>query len=54
MIAEHLYEIDDPRTIVFCPSIEHAEYMTDFLPGKVDTLHSKLSKDIQDERLVKF
>ncbi|MFI5270991.1 MAG: sigma-70 family RNA polymerase sigma factor [Candidatus Saccharimonadales bacterium] len=54
MIAEHLYEVEDPRTLVFCPTIEYAEHITDFLPGNVATLHSNLSPQEQEDRLAAF
>lgn len=54
MIAEHLYDREDSRTIVFCESIDHAEHMAEQLPGNVATYHSKLSKEVQISRLKAF
>lgn len=54
LVAEHLYERENPRTIVFCNSINQAEHMAELLPGDVGTLHSKLPKNLQEERLSDF
>lgn len=54
IIAEHLGRREDPRSIVFCPTIEYAEHMSSLLPGRVATLHSKLDPKLQEERLKQF
>lgn len=54
MIYQHICEVENPRSIVFCPTTAYADHMVDYLPGNVATLHSKLSKELQRERLAMF
>lgn len=49
-IARHTLEMEDPRTIVFAPSIFRAEELVKSIPGSV-TFHSKVP---QKERLVRL
>ncbi len=53
-ISEHLEQLDDPRTLIFCPSIPHTEYFASLLPGSTEVLHSKLSPDQKKDRLARF
>ncbi len=54
MIYQHICEVENPRSIVFCPTTAYADHMVDYLPGNVATLHSKISKELQRERLAMF
>ena len=53
-IIKHVGEIEDPRAVIFCPGIEHAEHFSDILPSNAKTLHSKLSPEQQQQRLDQF
>jgi superfamily II DNA or RNA helicase len=62
-VREHLEEVWDqttnPRAIVFCQTIEHAERMRDILsrrPGweQAETLHARLKTRERRDRLLKF
>ncbi len=53
-IFDHTSKMENPRMIVFCPTIEYAERMADFMPGKTVTYHSKLQPDEQKARLNDF
>lgn|GEM_PF-4786915 len=46
-------EIENPRTVIYCPTIEHAEVFSKLVPGATP-LHSKISEKDQDERLKQF
>lgn len=54
MIEKELAGHPDPRTVVFCPSIDSAEHFSSLLPGKVAALHSQLDPKEQDKRLKAF
>jgi RNA polymerase sigma factor (sigma-70 family) len=54
IIGKHLETIDDPRTLVFCPSIDHADYFSDLFPGESAALHSGIDDDEQDQILKAF
>lgn len=53
IIEERLEGIENPRTIIFCPSIEYTERLTEFLPGAAP-LHSALPQDLQRRRMEAF
>jgi RNA polymerase sigma factor (sigma-70 family) len=53
-IYDHIEDLEDPRMIVFCPSIAYAERMADFVPGIAAPYHSKLPKSEQEKRMRQF
>ncbi|MDP4000536.1 MAG: sigma-70 family RNA polymerase sigma factor [bacterium] len=53
IIEEKLQEIEQPHAIVFCPSIEYTERLTEFLPGAAP-YHSALPQSLQRRRLEAF
>lgn len=52
-IRQYTAGIADPRTMVFCPSIEDCDQFTSFLPDS-SPIHSKLTRGEQDRRLDRF
>ncbi len=45
--------VKDPRAIIFCSSIKHAEQFQPLIPNSV-TIHSKINPKIQEERIKLF
>ncbi|HSX53252.1 MAG TPA: DEAD/DEAH box helicase family protein [Patescibacteria group bacterium] len=52
-IIEHSQELDNPKRIIFCRSIEHTEEMAQYFEHAAP-LHSKLPKWEQDEYIKRF
>lgn len=53
-VARHLEQIDDPRTIFFCASIDHAEHFSKLFAGNSTALHSNLGPHERKDRLEAF
>jgi superfamily II DNA or RNA helicase len=53
IIEEKLAEIDNPRTILFCSSVAHAERLAELMPY-AQVLHSKVKKDQRERRIKAF
>ncbi|MBI2009364.1 DEAD/DEAH box helicase family protein [Candidatus Saccharibacteria bacterium] len=53
IISERTVDIQNPKTIVFCPSIAHAHRMAELLPRSA-TYHSDMTLDERKEALRRF
>jgi RNA polymerase sigma factor (sigma-70 family) len=53
-ILRQMEEIENPRTVIFCPGIEYSERLSKLLPSNAKALHSRLSPELQDKRLEQF
>ncbi len=53
IISEKTAHIQNPRVMVFCTSIQHAENMAALIPG-AEVVHSKLKGKEKDDRLTAF
>ena len=53
IIEEKLNEVTNPRTILFCSSVAHAEQLGELMPY-AQVLHSKLRRDQRERRIKAF
>ena len=53
LVQEKSSDTQDPKTIVFCPSISHAQRMANLLPDAA-TYHSEISRDEREKILRSF
>ncbi|MFZ4584322.1 MAG: DEAD/DEAH box helicase family protein [Acidimicrobiia bacterium] len=53
IIGDHAQELGNPRSIVFCSSIDHANAMAAQLPG-AEALHSMLPKRVREDIVDRF
>ena len=53
IIEEKLDGITNPRTIIFCSSVEHAEQLGELMPH-TQVVHSKVRKDQRERRITAF
>lgn len=53
IIQLYMQTLDDPRVMIFCPSVEHAEIMAELVKGTIP-LHSKITKTEKRVRLELF
>lgn len=52
-IERHCEDITDPRVVVFCQNIAHAEHFASLIPG-AEAIHSDLLDEVGDDRLARF
>ncbi len=53
IIEEKIFDLPNPRVVIFSPRIDHCEHLAILFPGAV-TIHSRMSEREQSERLEAF
>ena len=53
LIIEHAAEFEDPRTMIFCPTIRYCEHLASFIPDSFP-IHSRMPERERAEKLEMF